>query len=84
MWGVVQRFIKAITGQYEYLMNREYRVREENFYFDMVNLVEEKVPTKVFDNGSSAIVALEGGWSVVKRLRKLSCILGKSNTSYSR
>lgn len=82
MWAVIQRFIKAITGQYEYLMGKTYQFGAENLYYDMVNLVEEEVPTKVFDNGSSAIVALEGGWSVVKRLRKLSCILGKSNTSY--
>lgn len=82
MWAVIKRFIKAITGQYEYLMNKEYEVGGKNLYFDMVNLEDEEVPTKVFDNGSSAIVALEGGWSVVKRLKKLSCILGKSNTSY--
>lgn len=84
MWEVIKRFTRAITGQYEYLMGESYNIGGENKYYDMVNLVSEDKPTRVFDNGSSAIVALEGGWSVVKRLRKLSCILGKSNTSYSR
>lgn len=80
---VVEKFISVLTAQYEYLSNHEYNLGGTNLYFDLVTLEETEIPTNVFDNGSAAIVAMEGGWSVVKRLCKMSCILGKQNTSYA-
>lgn len=82
MWVVVKKFTRALVGQYEHLSGVEYSFTAQNKYFDLVTLEWNDEPADVFDNGSSSIVALEGGWSVVKRLTKLSCILGKSNTSY--
>jgi len=81
-WVVVKKFITVLTAQYEYLTGNQYIVGSNNKYMDLVTLEENNEPENVFDNGSASIIALEGGWSVVKRLTNLSCILGKHNTSY--
>lgn len=81
-WAIIHDFLKVLVAQYEHLSDEDYDFEGDNRYMDLVTGEVSDRPENVYDNGSAAIVALEGGWSVVKRLGKLSCILGKSNTSY--
>ena len=82
-WDIVRKFMKVLTAQYEHLTGEPWDFEDVNYFVDLVTGEQTLEPKNVFDNGSASIVALEGGWSVVKRLGNLSCIMGKSNTSYS-
>lgn len=80
---LAQMFCEVLVSQYEYLTGGEYQFGQVNPYVDLVRGEVMDEPEYVFDNGCAAISALEAGWSVVKRLAKLSVVLGKSNSSYN-
>ena len=81
-WTLIKDFIDVMTAQYRYLNDCDYEHGQITLYRDLVTMEASEIPQNVYDNGSAAIIAMESGWSVVKRLAKLSCILGKTNSSY--
>ena len=79
---IANKFCRALVSQYEYITKRKYSFEEEAKYLDIVRNTLDTKPEWVYDNGSAPMIALSGAWSVVKRLGKVSFILGKSNSSY--
>ena len=75
----------VLMSQYNFLYNENVSLRDELVnlvYIDLVTGEESTIPNNVYDNGAAAISALEGGWSVTKRLINLNTIQGKANYSY--
>lgn len=80
---VARDYIDVLVSQYEYLTGKVYKVGERNEYLDLVRDEVSDVPEFVFDNGCAAMSAIESAWSVVKRLNKISVILGRSDRTYN-
>lgn len=81
--NVAKDYIEVLTSQYEYLTGEIYRLGEVNEYLDLVRDEVFETPEFVFDNGCAAMSAIESAWSVVKRLNKISVILGRSDKTYN-
>lgn len=80
---VTMDYIDVLVSQYEYLTGEVYKVGAANEYLDLVRDEVSSVPEFVFDNGCAAMSAIESAWSVVKRLNKISVILGRSDRTYN-